>query len=97
MSTVFFIVLKRPGRGADQLLQSLIPNLKEEMIYTYTVQWVPYFHCVKAAGAWFRPTTAIFSSEFEARDDLYLYCTMSTVFFIVLSGRGVVLNNYCNL
>jgi hypothetical protein len=38
MSAVSFIVLKWPGRGADQPLQSLVPNLKEEMIYTYTVQ-----------------------------------------------------------
>jgi hypothetical protein len=38
MRAVPFMDLKRPGRGADQLLQSLVPNLKEEMIYTYTVQ-----------------------------------------------------------
>jgi hypothetical protein len=30
-----------PGPGADQNLQHLVPNLKEEVIYTYNVQWVP--------------------------------------------------------
>jgi hypothetical protein len=38
MSAVSFMELKRQGRGADQLLQSLVPNLKEKIIYTYTVQ-----------------------------------------------------------
>jgi hypothetical protein len=38
MSAVNFMELNRPRRGADKLLQSLVPNLKEEMIYTYTVQ-----------------------------------------------------------
>jgi hypothetical protein len=38
MSAVSYMELKRPGRGADQLLQSLVSNLKEEMIYTYTGQ-----------------------------------------------------------
>jgi hypothetical protein len=38
MSAASFMELKRPGRGANQLLQSLVPKLKEEMIYTYNVQ-----------------------------------------------------------
>jgi hypothetical protein len=38
MIAVSFMDLKRPGRGSDQLLQYLVPNLKEEMIYTYTLQ-----------------------------------------------------------
>jgi hypothetical protein len=38
MNAVSFIELKRAGRGADQNLQPLVPNLKEEMINTYTVQ-----------------------------------------------------------
>jgi hypothetical protein len=38
MNAVSFMVLKRPERGADLPLQSLVPNLKEEIIYTYTVQ-----------------------------------------------------------
>jgi hypothetical protein len=31
---------------------------------------VKHFHLSKQAGEWFWPTTANFSSEFEARDDL---------------------------
>jgi hypothetical protein len=38
MSAASFIVLKLPGPGADQNLQHLVPNLKEEVIYTYNVQ-----------------------------------------------------------
>jgi hypothetical protein len=38
MNVVSFMVLKRPGRGADQLMKSLVENLKEVLIYTYTVQ-----------------------------------------------------------
>jgi hypothetical protein len=41
MSAASFMELKRTGRGAVQMLQSLVPNLKEELIYTYTVQWLP--------------------------------------------------------
>jgi hypothetical protein len=37
MSAVSLIELKRQGRGADQNLQSLVPNLKEELIYTNIV------------------------------------------------------------
>jgi hypothetical protein len=38
MSAVSYMELKSPGRGADQLLQYLVPNLKEEMISNYTLQ-----------------------------------------------------------
>jgi hypothetical protein len=38
MIAVTFMELKRRGRGAEQNLQSLVPNLKEEMLYTYIVQ-----------------------------------------------------------
>jgi hypothetical protein len=127
MSTFTFIVLYRQGRGADQLLQSFFPNLKEETIYTYTVQWVPslslcysgrgvvlsnycnlnfriwrnrwsipilyneyrHIYCVLAAGAWCWPITAIFISQFEGRDDLYLYCTMRDASIMELMRPGL--------
>jgi hypothetical protein len=38
MTAVSFMVLKRPGRGAEKQLQSLVPNLKEEITYTCTEQ-----------------------------------------------------------
>jgi hypothetical protein len=38
MSTLIFMGLKRPGRGAVQLMPSLETTLKKEQMYTFAVQ-----------------------------------------------------------
>jgi hypothetical protein len=38
MSTLTFMGLKQPGRGAVQLMPSLVTTLKKEQRYTFAVQ-----------------------------------------------------------
>jgi hypothetical protein len=46
------------------------------------------FHGVKAAGALYCPTNAIFSVDFEEREEIFLCCTMSTFTFMGLKRPG---------
>jgi hypothetical protein len=87
-----FILVRRPGRGADQLLQTLVPKLKEEMSISILYCECRLFHGFRAAGAWCWPTNAIFSEDVEERAELYLWISMITLNFMGLKrpGRGAV-------
>jgi hypothetical protein len=81
ISTFTFLGLKRPRRGAVQLMLSLVTTLKKE-------QYIPLLHNeyhhipgVKTVEAWSSPTNANFSDDVEGRAEIYLCCTMSNLIF----------------